>query len=369
MIDMNEEQLKELKIVQNIVDSKDYNFSREQNSLIISFGNYIMHNFDSGVLEKLFDDDIHTAALFFDLIVQFCLTEKLSIYGVIESMVRMDFELFNYMIVKILRDRGLSNTELIVGNFYKIDSILNVSIENKINLTVQSSPAVTLETLSFKVEKRIIEIQDHAREVTMVNNSKFYQKVLDNSYDEIKKRVIDKIDNTHLPLSQVKLRHKDVVVEIEHQKEIFKDVFTNKKILSKIKQGNHFLDYLKKDDLEITDDYKIVFKGHTKALSIGNTDKAILLSIDKDSAIRELQTKIKHLKDFKSPESEVLIKYTNHLIDFIKQKRYATHVPFKALAKEVGITKEQAKNYAKKLLNINDKSFVKNFEDIKLLDK
>lgn len=369
MINMGREELKELKITQAIINSENYNFSSDQNSLIISFGNYIMHSFDSGVLEKLFDDDIHIASLFFESIAEFCIVEKLSIFGVLESMIKMDFELFNYTIVKILKDKDLSSTKLIVGNFYDINSVLDVSIENKINITVQSSPSITLETLSIQAKKRINELQDYATQSNMGNNPKFYQSVLDNSYDEIEKRVIDNIDNMQFIISRVDLNSSVAVEEIKETKEVFSDTFTNTGTMGNIKKGNHFLDYLKKDELEITEDYKIVFKGHTNAFSIGYTDKAILCSVDKNKTLRDLNDKLDALNTLKyldnQPQSyDDKIKLTKHCIEFI-QNTNQRFIPFKILSDKMGISEYRIKAYAKAVFDVKNIRIPQGFHKFK----
>jgi len=148
-----------------------------------------------------------------------------------------------------------------------------------------------------------------------------------------------------LPFKNLKHDEQAIINELEALESNTESMFTNKKIYAKYKTGNHFLANLQ-DDLCIDDLNNPYFKKFTEGLSIGYTSKAILLSLDKDSSIRELRTKIKHLEDYKSEESETLINFTNQLIEFINQKKYANMIPFKALSKELGITKNQAKNYA-----------------------
>jgi len=201
------------------------------------------------------------------------------------------------------------------------------------------------------------------------HNPNVYKELVRNTYNEIKKRVKKNINSTTLPLRQYSLDWKVVLSDIENDESRLMEIIGNPKSFSKIKQENHFLHHLRYDDLDFDENQNIIFGGHTKALGIGYTQKAILLSLDKNIAIRELKTKLKHLKDYRVKDSQKLIVFTEQLIGFINQKKYANMIPFKSLSKEIGITKNQAKNYAKRLFSINDNTFNKNFEDIKLFNK
>jgi len=196
-----------------------------------------------------------------------------------------------------------------------------------------------------------------------------YRQLIVNTYEKIKENVLLNIKNAKIPLAQYSINQKDILDDIEQDENNLLSIIGNPRQFSKIKSEQHYLNHLTNDDLDYDEDGKLFFRGHSKALSLGYTNKAILLSLDKNSSIRELKTKIKHLEHYKTEESENLIEFTEKLILFIMQKRHANIIPFKALAKEVGLTKNQAKNYTKKLYSINDKSFSANFEHIQLLDK
>jgi len=205
--------------------------------------------------------------------------------------------------------------------------------------------------------------------VELKHNAELYQKIMKNTYNDIKKRVKKSIDDITLPLRQYTLDWNIVRDDIEADQDTLMGIIGNPKSFSKIKQKNHFLHHLRYDDLDFDEDENIIFRGHSNGLSRGYTQKAILLSIDKDIAIREWETKLKHLRDYETEDSKILIQITEALIVFIRQKKYVNMIQFKALAKEVGITKNQAKNYAKRLFTIGDKTFTKNFDDLKLLNK
>lgn len=340
---ISEEKVKELKRVEGIVMSNNHELTNYDTHRLIEFYNEMKG--EGLFFSDLFDEDIKKSVAFINKIFDFCWKKEVNLQESINF-------LFNVEItsIKLLRDLYIK---------------LELFEDNEL-------AEVDGNELYLELHKRLDEVCDYANEHFFPNlkvKPEAFQEILNNSYDEILKRSTQSILNTKLPLNQYRIDDKAIVDEIKLHKEQFINIFTNKKSLAKIESGNHFLSYLRKDDFEITEDYKIVFKGHTKALSTGYTEKAILLSLDKDVAIRELQTKIKHLEDFHTEESQILINYALQLIEFIKQKRYANHILFKSLAKELGITKGQARNYAKKLFNINEKSFIDNFDNIKLLDK
>ena len=171
-----------------------------------------------------------------------------------------------------------------------------------------------------------------------------------------------------MPLNQYKINQLEVIENLEYERITFRDLISNNMKRSKLLGKNHFLSHLVNDDIEITDDYNIVFKGHTESLTIGYTSKAILLSIDKDIVIRELKTKIKILTDFRQTQSDILIESSKTLIEFAETKRYANYIPFKIIAKRMNLTKNTAKNYAKSLIKINEKSFKDKFDELNTLE-
>lgn len=204
--------------------------------------------------------------------------------------------------------------------------------------------------------------------IKLSHDSFVYQELIRNTYNEIRKKVKEKINNTKLPLDQYFLDYKKVLNDIDKDEKKLMDIVTNPRQFSKIKQPNHFLNHLR-EDFEVTEQGEFIFGKHAQGLSIGYTNKAIILSLDKRVTIRELKSNLKVLNKFKKEESQVVIEFSENLIKFIEQRQdVAKIIPFKALSKELGITKNQAKNYAKKLFSINEKSFSSNFQDITLLD-
>lgn len=342
------EKVKELKETLEIVEKIDHVLTQDELKKIIDFSKVLSNDGTDLIFTKLYDEDENIALGVVTKMIDFALKEKIPNNGIFGVLVALDIAL-----IKVLYEAFVD------------PKLTKLKLPNDMAEPNEDEIRIELYTQLEKVCNYWSTIPHLGRKI----NPEAFQEILNNSYEEIKKRVHSLVGNTELPLSQYSINGAKIIDELDHEKVQFNEVFTNLKSLSKIEGENHFLSYLLRDNLEITDEYNLVFEGHTKALSLGYTDKAILLSLDKDSTIRELYSNLKHLRKYNTENSEELIIYTEKLIEFIRQKRNANIIPYKALAKELGITKNQAKNYAKKLLNINDKTFTNNFEDIRLLTK
>jgi len=203
---------------------------------------------------------------------------------------------------------------------------------------------------------------DNSDEIIMKQLKEALNKSFQIAIDSINDVSLDMLNN--LPINNISLDYDTIVDDMQHAHNITKNIFENKKSFSKFLQGNHHLAKLK-DDLHLDFEHGLIFPNYTEGLLKGYTSKALLLSIDKNSTIRGLETKIRHLEDYALPESDKLISFTRELIEFIKQKKHADSIPFKIIAKYLGMTKNEAKNYTKKVLNINEKSFLINYSSTK----
>ncbi len=293
---------------------------------------------------NLFSSNKKIAISFLDSLHDFCWENNINLLGTVHFLVSWDFR----EISRIDRKK------------------IKLKTKEERNYVEAVENLTDMET-AHSVYLRLIDVYNYVdRDLNISEYPEFFQRVLENSYDEIRDRVIRNIKNTVLPLCQQNLDEKIVLDDIEHQKEYTMGKLQNNKALSKIEQDNHFLSYLKKDHLEITDDYKLIFSGHTSGFSLGYTDKAILLSLDKKTTLRELKSSLKVLQKYKDENGHALMFLTKNLIEFIGQnKAYSKYIPFKALAKKMGISKNQVKRYAKELIGIREESFLKNFDDIK----
>ena len=206
-------------------------------------------------------------------------------------------------------------------------------------------------------------------------DSDFYKQIIDNTYQ----RAINDIehsDNMNIPLKNYKLPKSlnfDISEILKNEKNTLEGFMQNKKKFIHMFNENHFLHHLQNDTLELTEDGKIVFGNHSKALTIAYRNQKALLSIRKnykDAALGELRTKLRHLEDYDTPESKKLISFTKQLIAFIQQRKNTRIVPIVILAKELDMPKIVALKYAKQVLSgtINDGSFKNNFDKIERIN-
>lgn len=211
--------------------------------------------------------------------------------------------------------------------------------------------------------------------LSLHKDNKFYETIIANTYD-VSIDDINQGDNIHIPLHEYKFPKSldiDITHVLENEKEILTGFMQNKKKFIHMFNDKHFLHHLQNDTLELAEDGKVIFGSHSKALTIAYKNKKALLSIrqqDKDAALRELQTKLKHLEDYNTPESKELISFTKRLIAFIQQRKNVKIVPIVILAKELNMSNTVALKYAKQVLSgtLNDHSFKKNFDTIERIN-
>ena len=346
----SKEEIKEYKERKDIVLGSDYKSGLKKIAniyLMPKFKNiHIKDTTSFLMLSDLYSNDKEHAISFLDNLHIFCWNNAVSIIGATYFLIGYDYSEAD----RIRRKKIKLETQRDV-KYYEV--LKNIGQKEAIQL----------------VYSKIIDVYRYTdRDHDISIYPKTFQQVLMNSYDEIRDSVIKKIENTFLPLDQTNLDTKKVLEEISHMKEHAKDKFINKHSLAQIKQGTHFFSYLKKDNIEITDDYRLIFSGHTLGLSMGYTDKAILLSLDKKVTVRELKSNLRFLQKYKNTKKNIdeLIFLTEHLIEFIGQnKAHANYIPYKALAKHMGISKNKVKRYAKEFIGISEESFLKNFDTLK----
>lgn len=247
-----------------------------------------------------------------------------------------------------------------------------INIQDMLNQHSKSTPEETYESILQTVNKnfkKIIEIKQKSSTYAKVDFPELSQEVLENSYDAVKDSL--KTDNVQkLPLDQYRIDFQDVLEDVQEEERAFDNLFTNPKRVGQLEAGNHFMSHILKDTLMMKDD-KVVYKNHTEALLIGYTQKAVTMSLDKETTLRELKSSLKILEKYPSEDSEKLILFTTTMIEIMKQKKYVNMIPFKTISKKSGITKNEAKRYAKEFANkftIRDTTFDNNFDDLKIHD-
>lgn len=346
----SKEEIKELKERKDIVLGSNFKSGLDKvanNYLMPIFKNIHLKETTSFLsLSALYSIKKEEAVILLDDLHTFCWNYSVSIMGAAYFLIGFDCAEIN----RIKRKKISLRTH--------VDKVYY----NAIHDLNQKDAMVSIYLKMSEVYKSIDRDHD------ISNYPKTFQQILINSFDEIRDNVIKEIQNFILPLDQINLKTEKIIEEIEHMKDISSDIFLNSHALAQINQDRHFLSYLKKDNIEITDDYKLIFSGHTLGLSMGYTDKAILLSLDKKSTIRELESNLKNLLKYKNIMDNIdeAIVFTEELINFIEQnKAHANYLPYKALAKHMGLSKNKVKRYAKQFAGINEGSFLKNFDALK----
>ena len=190
------------------------------------------------------------------------------------------------------------------------------------------------------------------------------------SFLEIPDKIRDLILETTFKMATDKLSHQDIKInncsynfdsvkdDLNAHLNILKDKFYNKRSVAKIK--NSYLKRIALDEIEFSEKYNAPYlKNYQDGLAIGYSERAFLIGVDKNKAIRELENKIKILSDYQIEESKYLIKNTLKLIELTKQQKHKDKIPFKTIGKKLDMTTNEAKNFMRGIIsnNFSDKSF------------
>lgn len=280
-------------------------------------------------------------------ILDFCFDNKCSVREVYRAL-SIHYLCFNPLMQKLTYEIVKNTKNPTLGDLFK------ALMPNGISFTF---PQYSMETLKQ-------EIKGYLNITT--KEPQAYQEMLDNSYEEIKKIIsksIKEID-TVVP---IKIELDEIKDEVEHQQEILNDVFTNKSIMANIKRDNHFLNPLLNDAPTITEDNKVVFGNFTNSLSIGFTDKAIKIGMEKTKVLNQFKTLLNSYTEINKIEKEdhtAKIHLIQECINFIENTN-SKYIPFKELSKKLNMTKNQVRNFCKYLFNVESIRLPKNFNDYK----
>ncbi len=153
-------------------------------------------------------------------------------------------------------------------------------------------------------------------------------------------------------------------------KEIMVQTFLSKRSHTQFQNGRHYLRAFKDTNI-ILDNSECtpVSEELQKGLVIGYTSKYLSLRIgDKRMVIAELKRNLSVLKKYGNSSKDE-IEFTEKLISFVEQKRYANYYPYKAIAKFTGMTKNEVKNLCKKIFMADrNKAIDTSFDDLNLIE-
>lgn len=201
------------------------------------------------------------------------------------------------------------------------------------------------------------------------------QTIIENTFNSAKDSLEDsftKLD-THKRIMGINYRMSNTLLikQLEKDKNAFVDAFTNNRSYARIKKENHYLRALKNPKMKFADNLKgtVVAADLEKGLIIGYTSKHLSLLIgDKRTVIAELERNLAVLKKYGN-STDTEIKFTEMLISFAKQTRYADYYPYKAIAKFTGMKKNEVKNLCKKIFQGDrNKAIDSSFDNLTLIE-
>jgi len=243
------------------------------------------------------------------------------------------------------------------------------ALDKGLKLHLMDKNHISTEDLFLIVEENYINIVTDER--TEIEDFKHFDdnlkiNILNITFKEAQKDIINNKFFKNITLKSVLYNYSlndDLIDDMRHHLDMIKSKLTNKKVLAKVE--NSYLSKIVLDSLEYSEEYKgFYFKNYKDGISLGYSERAFLLSVDKDKAIRELEAKIEMLKSYNLKESETLINMTLDLINLVKQKKHNEKIPFKTIGKKLNMNVNEAKNFIKALTNLsfNNKTFTNFYE-------
>ena len=217
------------------------------------------------------------------------------------------------------------------------------------------------------IEKEDKKEDDHKKAFDRIFNS-IKQEAMETTF----KMVQEKLKNMKLgkykdiDLSKFLKQEIKELDDFNLNKDYMNKIFSNPKITSRLytKNNPHFMNKLSNDNLVYCKDTdSFYFKKLEESLYIAYTDKHLLINIDKKQAIKGLNEALKGLEILTNDEVEKQKTFIKELINLI-QNTNTNYYPFKVIGKTLGMNKNEARNYAIKILNIvNPKVFNNQYEN------
>ncbi|MDN5059792.1 hypothetical protein [Aliarcobacter butzleri] len=217
------------------------------------------------------------------------------------------------------------------------------------------------------VEKEDKKEDNHKKAFELISNS-IKQEAMETTF----KMVQEKLKNMKLgkykdiDLSKFLKQEIKELDDFNSNKDYMNKIFSNPKITSRLytKNNPHFMNKLSNDNLAYCKDTdSFYFKCLEESLSIAYTDKYLLINIDKKQAIKSLNEALKGLQILTNDEIEKQKNFIKEFINLI-QNTNTNYYPFKVIGKTLGMNKNEARNYALKILNtVNPQVFNKQYEN------
>jgi len=214
----------------------------------------------------------------------------------------------------------------------KLKKDLEPLTKREINLITANAILILNKSLLLRYKEKI------ANDYNIKNNTpQKNQELLNNSYDVIIEE-----------LKKINPNEVDCIDLIEQEKNINSNLFVNPKILTQLKNNNHYMKFLYKCNSAYTQDYdKVIFSEFVESLINGYTQYLELKNSDTKKRIKEYEKELKVLEKYnRLEENKKNIEEITNYISFLSiKKSYYKFVIFKELSNKLEIQVNEIANY------------------------
>jgi len=214
----------------------------------------------------------------------------------------------------------------------KLKKDLEPLTKREINLITANAILILNKSLLLRYKEKI------ANDYNIKNNTpQKNQELLNNSYEVIIEE-----------LKKINPNEVDCIDLIEQEKNINSNLFVNPKILTQLKNNNHYMKFLYKCNSAYTQDYdKVIFSEFVESLINGYTQYLELKNSDTKKRIKEYEKELKVLEKYnRLEENKKNIEEITNYISFLSiKKSYYKFVIFKELSNKLEIQVNEIANY------------------------
>jgi len=290
---------------------------------------------------RLIQDDCSTASLFLKNFVDLIITNSLDVDFALQCLIRHQF-LMCEMLVQSLENNSEEHNE-----YYKVGLKL---LKHQAGLSIY---------LKQKVIEYLPEIYNMLNKPSMYMEHEL-QKAFNNSYDQALLKMISYLQEKVPPLiNYEKAKIEEICEELIQNKNILNDIFTNPKKFAKIKSREHYLSKIMEDNVVRSSNGELYFERFSQGIFEGFTSKAIKVGVDTRKVIKELEKDKEIFLKYNDTEK---IKLIDAMVEFLEANKNANYIPFKIIGSIMGMSKNEARNFAKRVFNLNENSFNEDFD-------
>lgn len=284
----------------------------------------------------------------FHNLVDLCMIYKLNFFQLLDYLIFLSVPMTRIM------------HKLIIEEYPKVKDSFNYIFE-------EDFPLFQKERIKENLEEFFEQPNEDERLIFKLIPNFIKQEAMETTVKMVKTKIknmkigkIDDYDLTKFIIKDEELNdfntHADYLEEIFHNDKINSRLYTN--------SYPHFLNKLSTDCLIYSKDYdSFHFDKLEESLSLGYTQKGLLLNINKKTALKQLEQLLDGFSLLRDEDIEQKKVYLKELINLIREQKYSNYLPFKKIGKALGMTKNEARNYAKKILtSVNHNVFDNYYE-------